>query len=322
MTPRQKWLGGLCALAVLCIWSSFILIARSSAKHTLTAFDIAFLRFLFSGVAVLPLIGWRAARSTAGATRLGAALGGLSPTRAAVLGAVAGIGYCTLAYSGFFFAPAAHASVLLPGSLPLWTALIAAALLHERISPLRAVGLLLIVAGDLLVGGASLLKAFDGGEVWKGDLLFLAAAITWGAYTVLCRKWRVGAVDATLAIALVCLVSFVPLYALGAWNGWWPSRLAQAGWGELAFQGIYQGGFAMLIAGLAFTQVVTTFGPLRTVMITAMVPVISALAAVPLLGEPLAPLPLAGLVCVTLGLLMGLRTTAAPARVPVEGAPA
>lgn len=322
MTPRQKWLGGLCALAVLCIWSSFILIARSSAKLSLTAFDIAFLRFLFSGVAVLPLVAWRAASVAPHTSRLGAALGGLSPWRAATVGAVAGICYCTFAYSGFFFAPAAHASVLLPGSLPLWTALIAAALLHERISPLRAAGLSLIVAGDLLVGGASLLKAFDGGEVWKGDLLFLAAAMTWGTYTVLCRKWRIGAIDATLAIALVCLVSFVPLYALGAWNGWWPSGLAQAGWGEIAFQAVYQGGFAMLISGVAFTQVVTTFGPLRTVMITALVPGISALAAVPLLGEPLTPLPLAGLVCVTLGLLMGLRTAAGPARVSVQGKPA
>ena len=40
------WLASGCALAVLCIWSSFILIARASAQHALTAFDIAFLRFL------------------------------------------------------------------------------------------------------------------------------------------------------------------------------------------------------------------------------------------------------------------------------------
>ena len=56
MSPSQKWLGVGCAVAVLCIWSSFILIARSSAKHTLTPFDIAFVRFLFSGLAVLPLL--------------------------------------------------------------------------------------------------------------------------------------------------------------------------------------------------------------------------------------------------------------------------
>ena len=67
---------------------------------------------------------------------------------------------------------------MLPGSLPLWTALLAIGVLGERIGRARALGLVLIVAGDLLVGGASLLRAFEGGEVWKGDLLFMAAAVS------------------------------------------------------------------------------------------------------------------------------------------------
>ncbi len=308
MSPSQKWLGVGCAVAVLCIWSSFILIARSSAKHTLTPFDIAFVRFLFSGLAVLPLLLWRF-------TRMGglvSVLGGVHLRRTLQLGAIAGVGYCCLAYTAFFLAPAAHGSVLLPGSLPLWTALLAAALLGERIQPWRAAGLALIVLGDLIVGATSLLSAFRGGDVWKGDLLFLAAALTWALYTVLCRKWRIGAIDATVAVAFSCLITFVPLYALGAGLGLWPSRLAEASWRELAFQAVYQGGIAMLIAGVAYTQVVTTFGPMRTVMITALVPVLSALGAVPLLDEPLTPTVLIGLGFVTLGLLLGLRAARSP----------
>lgn len=311
MSPSQKWLGVGCAVAVLCIWSSFILIARSSAKHTLTPFDIAFLRFLFSGLAVLPLLLWRF-------TRIGglvSVLGGVNLRRTLQLGAIAGVGYCCLAYTAFFLAPAAHGAVLLPGSLPLWTALLAAALLGERIQPWRAAGLTLIVLGDLIVGATSLWLAFGGGDVWKGDLLFLAASLTWALYTVLCRKWRIGAVEATVAVAFSCLITFVPLYALGASLGLWPSQLAEASWRELGFQAVYQGGIAMLIAGVAYTQVVTTFGPMRTVMITALVPVISALGAVPLLGEPLTPTVLIGLGFVTLGLLLGLR--AVRTRLPI-----
>ena len=308
MSPSQKWLGVGCAVAVLCIWSSFILIARSSAKHTLTPFDLAFVRFLFSGLAVLPLLLWRF-------TRMGglvSVLGGVNLRRTLQLGAIAGVGYCCLAYTAFFLAPAAHGSVLLPGSLPLWTALLAAALLDERIQPWRAGGLALIVLGDLIVGATSLLLAFRGGDVWKGDLLFLAASLTWALYTVLCRKWRIGAIEATVAVAFSCLITFVPLYALGASLGLWPSRLAEASWRELGFQAVYQGGIAMLIAGVAYTQVVTIFGPMRTVMITALVPVISALGAVPLLGEPLTPTVLIGLGFVTLGLLLGLRAARTP----------
>jgi len=304
VSRRAFWIGAVCALAVMAIWTSFILIARSSARHALTAFDIAFLRFLFSGLVALPLAVWRgrALREGLGGAR---ALG-----RGATLAGVAGVGYCALAYSGFFFAPAAHAAVLMPGSLPLWTALFAMVLLRERLTPARVAGLLLIVAGDLAVGGSSLLQAFDGGSTWKGDTLFLCAGMAWALYGVLCRRWRVGAVDATLAIALGCLCSAVPLYALAVAAGTISSGLAAAPWREIVFQAVYQGGLSMFVAGLAFTQVVATFGPVRSTMMTALVPALAALSAVPVLGEPLNAVALGGLACVTFGLLLGLRRSA------------
>jgi len=301
LSRRSRWIGGACALAVLAIWTSFILIARSSARHTLTPFDIAFLRFLFSGLVALPLVLWRGPLLRQG-------LGGAHALRrGATLAGLAGVAYCAFAYSGFFFAPVAHAAVLMPGSLPLWATLFALLLLGEKLSRTRVIGLSMIVLGDVLVGGSSLLHAFDGQRVWKGDLLFLGASMVWAMYGVLCRRWRIGAIDATLAIAFGCLLSYVPLFTLAAGSGLLPSGLAAAPWQEIAFQAVYQGGFSMLIAGLAFTQVVTTFGPIRTTMLTALVPSLAALSAVPLLGEALSPAALGGLVCVTLGLLFGLR---------------
>jgi len=301
--PRTRGLAS--ALTVLVIWTSFVLVARGSATRKLTPWDIVWLRFTFSGLAVLPLLAWRGdalrealARSSRG--RVGTVL-----ARGAMLTFTAGIGYCSLAYSGFFFAPAAHAAVLLAGSLPVWTALAALLLLGERLTPLRAAALALIALGDLLVGGASLLAAFDGGGAWRGDLLFLAASLCWAVYGVLCRRWRLGPLEATLTVALGCLVCAVPLYALAAAAGLAHSRLALASWGEIVFQATYQGGLAMLVAGLAYTQVVVTYGPVRTTMITSVVPVLAALAAVPLLDESLTPAAIGGLTCVTAGLLLG-----------------
>lgn len=310
VSRRALVIGLACALAVLAIWTSFILVARVSARHALTAFDIAFLRFVFSGLVVLP-IAWVRRRA------LIDGLGGPAQAvrRGAALAAAAGVGYCGLAYSGFFFAPAAHAAVLMPGSLPLWTALLALLLLGERITAGRAAGLALIACGGLLVGGWSLVEAFtDGRGTWRGDLLFLSAGASWALYGVLCRRWRVGAIDATFAIALGCLATAVPAYALAVAAGWVPSGLGAAPWREIAFQAVFQGGLSMLLAGLAFTQVVATFGPVRTTMLTSTVPVLSALLAVPLLGEPLTVAALGGLACVTAGLLVGLRAAAPAAR--------
>lgn len=307
--------GAWCAVAVLLIWTSFILVARSSATRSLTPFDIAWLRFAFSGLLVLPLAVWRWPRLRAG---LGASTA-VALRRGAALAATAGVAYCMFAYAGFFYAPVAHAAVLLPGSLPLWTALLAWWWLGESLSRGRAIGLGLIAGGALLVGGASLMQAFDGGDTWIGDLLFMAASLTWASYGVLCRRWGIGAVDATLAIALGCLVSYVPLYGLGVLGGWLPSRLGTAPWGEIVFQAVYQGALAMLVAGLAYTQVVQTFGPLRTTMLTALVPPLAALSAVPLLGEPLGMAALGGLFCVGLGLCVGLRAAAPAATLKPAG---
>ncbi|MBC7941118.1 MAG: DMT family transporter, partial [Chitinophagaceae bacterium] len=265
---RALWIGGLCALAVMVIWTSFILVARASATRTLSPFDIAWLRFVFSGLVALPWLVWRGSAFVRGL--------GHTPAQAwqrgATLAAVAGVGYCMFAYSGFFFAPVAHGAVLLPGALPMWTALLATLLIGERLTWARAAGLALIAAGAALVGGTSLLQAFDGSDTWRGDVLFLAGSFCWALYGVLCRRWKVGAVDATLAIALGCLVSYVPLYGAAALAGWVPSGRAAAPWSEIGVQAVFQGGLSMLVAGVAYTQVVQTFGPVRTTMLTALVP--------------------------------------------------
>jgi len=221
-----------------------------------------------------------------------------------------------LAYTGFFYAPAAHASVLMPGSLPLWTTLLAIWLLHEKIPAARALGLACIVLGDLLVGGMSLLKAFEGGEVWKGDLLFMCAASCWAAYTVTARRLGLDAVRATMAITAFAFVFFVPVFALATGLGWWSTHIPQASWGELLFQAAFQGGGSVVISGITFTQMVRHFGPVRTTMITALVPGLSALGAVAVLGEPMHWNLLAGLALVTGGILLGVRA-ARPATAPL-----
>src|SRR5687767_13101772 len=158
MTSRRSGLGVVCAAAVLVIWSSFILIGRLNATggHRLLPLDIAFLRFTFSGLGVIGIAAVRIWRAPAGQPAGRSAFGRLTVAQVAALGGFAGIGYCSLAYTGFFFAPAAHASVLMTGSLPLWTTVIAWAVLRERITRASVMAVLLIIAGGVLVGESSL----------------------------------------------------------------------------------------------------------------------------------------------------------------------
>jgi len=308
LSPRAVGLAA--SVITVTIWTSFIVIARASAQRTLGPFDIALLRILGAGLILLPW-GWWIVRTRGLPGWLG--VSPLPWRQTALTGLFGGLLYAMLAYSGFFYAPAAHASVLMPGSLPLWTTLLAAMILGERITPARAAGLALIVAGDLLVGGASLLQAFSGGDVWRGDLLFMSAAFCWSVYSVLARKHGLGAVEATIAVTVFAAVFYLPGYALSAASGFLQSRLALAPWTEILFQLVFQGIGSVVISGITFTLMIRHFGPVRSTMITALVPGLSALGAVVFLGEPLQWNLLAGLALVTAGILFGVRAVACAA---------
>ncbi len=319
MGLSPKAVGIIAAVVTILIWSSFIVIARASAKGSLTSLDMVFLRCVGAGVVLLPW-GWWLVRSR---RRQALAAGHLPATHAstsawlglspydfkltALVGSVGGVAYAMFAYSGFFFAPAAHASVLLPGTLPLSTALVAMWLLKDRITRTRAIGLGLILCGDMLVGGLSLLKAFDGGQTWKGDVLFLSASTCWAFYSVLARKNALDAVKATIAITVFTSVTYLPAYALLVGFGAISSHLAAAPWGEIVFQAIFQGVGSVVISGISFTKMIQHFGPIRSTMMTATVPGLSALGAVFFLGEPLPWTLMLGLALVTLGIVFGVR---------------
>ena len=326
--PRlsPKAVGLLAALVTVLIWTAFIVVARASADParapTLTTYDIVFARLLGAGLVLLPLGWWltqtqRLQLREAGQLPRAGSMWGFSPLplRITVLtGMFGGILYGLCAYSGFAFAPAAHASVLLPGSLPLWTALLAIGVLGERISGSRVLGLLCIVAGDLLVGGASLLHAFDGGGVWRGDLLFILAAFFWSCYSVLVRKHSMPAVHATTAITVFAFFVYVPAYAALVWSGIVPGHVFTAPLRDVLWQMLMQGVASVVVSGISFNMMIRTFGPVRSTMLTAVVPGLSALSAALILNEPLPWNVLTGLALVTLGIVFGVRQAAGTKR--------
>jgi drug/metabolite transporter (DMT)-like permease len=203
-----------------------------------------------------------------------------------------------LAYHGFSLAPAAHGGVMLPGTLPFLTAALGAAFLGERWTTLRVASLLVVACGILLLATDTF---GDHPDAWRGDLLFLAGSLCWAVYTTLVRRWGIGAVEATLSAALWGAPLYLPV--------WWlllPSNLAAVPAGPIAYQFVYQGVFAVLVAGFLFTRAVTAIGAPRTTTITALVPAMAALGAWPLLGEPLGALGLAGVGLVSAGMVLGV----------------
>ena len=282
---REARIGLTCAFSVLFIWAGFILVSRFSAKGLLTSWDMAALRYGGAFLAALPI----AARH--GWPRL--------PVRQmAGIVATAALGFPLLAFAGFQFAPASHGGVMLPGMLPLQTALLLWLVLGQRWTRDRAASLALVVAGVVLLARDTF--GADPGA-WRGDLLLFGGSLSWAVYTLLVRRWRIPALTATLAIALYAAPVYLPVWLLLL-----PSRVHAAPVGEVLFQLVYQGGLAVVLAGFLFTRALMALGPMALTAITAVVPAVVALAAWPLLGEALGAQGLVGVGLVTAAMLLGV----------------
>jgi drug/metabolite transporter (DMT)-like permease len=308
ISPRTA--GIFAAVITVMIWTSFIVVARFMALRSLTPLDIVFCRIIGASIVLLPW-GWYLVRQQRRKGQSSNAWLGLSPLDfkiTATVGLFGGIAYAVLAYSGFVYAPAAHGSVLLPGMLPLSTALLSVMILKEKLSKLRLIGLGIIMCGAIVVGGSSIVNGISaGGDVWKGDLLFVCASSCWAFYTVTCRKHQLGAVSATIAVIVFCAVFYLPSYILLILVDVIHSKLMTAPLWEIGFQMFWQGMGSVVISGISFTKMVQYFGPIRSTMVTALVPGLSALGAVIFLHEPLYWNLIVGLTLVSLGIIVGVR---------------
>ena len=286
-------------VAVVTIWTLFLVLARFGVKGSFTPWDLAFIRFSFAAAVVLPVWLLRPA---------GQRLGSLTPMRALALATTAGLLFSCLAYAGFSFAPAAHGAVLMTGTLPFWVALVAWLVLGDKLTPRKTGSLVLILLGVGFTGWHSIVDHASAAQsgaatagAWRGDILFPFAAASWAVFVVLVRRWQVKAMDATVATALISFVLYTPVYFL-----FLPKQIMTAPLLEIVWQGVFQGILALVVSMWLYTRVVQAFGPSRTTMITALCPGLAALIAVPVLGEPLSVLILLGLAAVTAGMVLGV----------------
>src|SRR6185312_12576767 len=114
----------------------------------------------------------------------------LSPVRREDLPLIAGLGltgvagYNWLFLTGLTLAPASDGSILVPGTIPILTMILAVLLLGEHVGRRAIGGMAVAVAGLLVVIGPG---RDTGGTRLTGDLLFVTSAGVWAMYNVLVR---------------------------------------------------------------------------------------------------------------------------------------
>jgi drug/metabolite transporter (DMT)-like permease len=277
-------LGIASALAVVSIWSGFLVFSRVGVVTSLTAFDITGVRFAVAGALVLPFIrGWWPKHL---------------PLRAKLIIALSGPGavYSVLMILGLNEASAAYGGVFANGSLPIFTMLLGA-LAGQHPSRNQLLATAIIISGSLLLSYRGMMT--EGHNAIAGIALFLSASLLLSVYIISLRRWMLTPSQALALVNLPNALIFLPF-----WYLFLPSGLAETPLSSVLFQALFQGLGPGFLAVIFFALATSHLGPTATAGFSAVVPATAALLAIPVLSEIPTAMEWVGIVTVTTGLAL------------------
>ena len=180
--------------------------------------------------------------------------------------------------------PAAHAAVLLPGALPFLTMIIAWLWLGHKPAPSRRAALVVVLVGIILTAADSFSRGPQlTGRRFLAICFFYMAHLSWAVFSLLLGRYAVMPLAATVATTLGSAVVYLPgMVVVPA------DAFDQAPVSEILSSSVIQGVLVVFVAMLLlYIGGALRLGIQTVVRLVALVPVFSALAAVPFRGEPL-----------------------------------
>ena len=249
------------AAGVLCIGCSAIFVKLAGIPGPASAFY----RMLISGVALIP---WRLAK------------GGAWPSRNLVfLIAAGGLFYALdlALWNTSLLLTSAATATLLANNAPLWVGLGALFLFREKLSPRYWTGLCISLAGMVILMG---LGAWRHLSFNVGELLAIGASVAYAAYLLTTQRARAH-VDTLTFMAISAIASITVLWAANLALGTPLTGYSARSWWALVGLGL----FSQLGGWLAINY---ALGHLRAAHVSVSLlgqAVVTALLAMPLLGE-------------------------------------
>lgn len=293
MTSRARWLGILCGLLTALIWGVQSVVSRHAMLIDLTPADVTILRFVSAAAVLLP---WALRHMRP------FPVGSLGWPRAWVMALLIGPLYSLILVAGASFAPALHSSIISPGLIPVFTALLILLVTGERAGRMRLIGLGIIVLGIGIFSRDALAMAPSRPDAWIGDLLFVLIAFLWATFGLLARRWNVSSLEVTAAS---CILS-VPLLVVVALA--LPIHMARVPFAELLLQALYQGVLVGVVALYLYARTVEMLGAARATLFLPLVPIATAAASALLLAEAPSATELVGMAIVIAGMLVAFRS--------------
>ena len=283
--------GALCGAAAASFWGAGFVAARHGVLIGLDPTDIAFHRFVWTGLLLLPAA-WRAGVRD---------LAGVGWGRGLIVTLLAGPTQALASATGFTLTPLGHGAVIQPASAALGGLLLASLVLGEHLSVSRIIGAALIVAG-LGTFGVDALSTI-GRQGLAGDFLFMSAGIAWAIFGTLLRRWRIGGLRVAAAVGALSILVYAPIHAI--LFGF--ERMLAVGLWENLLQVVIQGMLAGVLAIFLFARSVMLLGAGRAGVFPALVPGFALAIGFLTIGEVPSVTQLVGFAIVMVGFRFVLR---------------
>lgn len=197
---------------------------------------------------------------------------------------------------------ASNLSFLLCGTPILTTVLIKLFFKGEKIGRMVYIGSSVALAGVAMV-------VFDGATTLRisplGDLLTLAAALSWGFYSIFIRKLE-SRYDTVLISRKVFFYGLVTILPTFIYNPPHPAVLLSSGtvvWFNLLFLAV----MASLVCFVLWNLVVKHIGVVKSSNYLYLNPVITCITSAIVLGEKITPVAVTGALCIMAGVWLSSR---------------
>ncbi len=291
-TDKTIYKGVVLASLATLIWSGNFIIARGVIKD-IPPVTLAFYRWLSATVIILPFA-WKYFFAELSIVKrkpgyfLLAALTGVSI-------------FNTFVYIAGHYSGAINMAILGTCSSPIMSVVLARIFLHEKITLLRVSGMIISIAGILLLLSKGSLETLLSFSFTRGDWWILAAALTFAVYNILVKK-KPAAMNGTNFLFTIFLLGtgiLLPFYLY---------ELNTSGGIAINVSNIsaiiYLGLGASVICFLIWNKAIAALGAGRTALFGNLIPVFSSVEAVILLHEKINGIHIISFILVVAGLII------------------
>ena len=273
--------------------------ASVSTRYLVSVLDpveIAFMRYLFGGFAMLPLFFlFRTSKLTK-----------ILILKIAGLGVLFFALFPVLFSWAFVYTTAARGSLVL-ATMPIWTMLLSKALGHERFSGLSIVAMLLTLLGLAVALSDKLLVTSVEGALFKGEIIMLFTALAGALYATFARQVlrEVPASTMTPIAMLTGCLCLLP-FSLATGIDEHVMALSFAQMGLMIYLGVVAGGLAFFLLNWVLNKSTATF----TSFFVTLNPITAIILGYVFLGEVISINFIIGVVIVFIGLGIAVKSQA------------